>query len=160
MLPIAARGPPPGRLKFVCFKRQSLGLHRPRVVSGPVWGKGGAMAAVGDLDRPWEFNDPRRDRAMIPYTDECSAAVIEAAAVSLVLMRAPMWLGDAGPTVSVLVSLGAAAYDALYDAVADARDQDYTWDQIAGRLAMSATAARRRYAGYAGWRRGLPLDWD
>ena len=28
------------------------------------------MAAVGDLGGPWEFTDPRRNGAMIPYTDE------------------------------------------------------------------------------------------
>lgn len=118
------------------------------------------MAAVADLGRPWEFTDPRRDRAMIPYTDEHTALVIDEAVTSLVLMRAPMWLGDAGPTISVLVSLAGQAEDLVLEAVAAARDQDYTWDQIASRLATTATTARRRYAGYARWRASLPFDGD
>lgn len=109
------------------------------------------MAAVPDLGRPWELTDPRRDRATIPYTDEDTAFFIDEAVTSLVLMRAPMWLGDAGPTISVLVSLAGQVEDLVFDAVTGARDQGYTWDQIASRLATSATAARRRYAGYLRW---------
>ena len=109
------------------------------------------MAAVVDLDRPWEAGDPLRDRAMIPYTDDDSAWALDEAVLSLVQLRAPTWLGDAGPRVSVLVSLACEAESLLFDAVADARDQGYTWDQIASRLAATAATARRRYAGYARW---------
>jgi hypothetical protein len=90
--------------------------------------------------------DPRRDRAMIPYTDHNSAAAVDQAVTTLVLLRAPMWLGDAGPTISALVSLAGHADSMLYDAVTAARAQGYTWDQIASRLATTAATARRRYA--------------
>jgi transposase-like protein len=59
--------------------------------------------------------------------------------------RAPSWLGDPGPTISVLVSLVYEAESRLDDAVADARDHGYSWDQIADRLGTSVTTARRRY---------------
>lgn len=107
------------------------------------------MATVPDLDRPWEWGDPRRDRALIPYVDEECAVILDEAVTSLALVRAPMWLGDAGPTVSVLVSLAEAIAGRLWDAVAEARDQGYTWDEIASRLAASPAGARRRYGPYA-----------
>ena len=118
------------------------------------------MAAVGDLGGPWEFTDPRRDGAMIPYTDEVTAVVIDEAVTSLVLMRAPMWFGDAGPRISVLVSLAGQAEDLVFDAVAGARGRGYTWDEIASRLGSTATTARRRYAGYTRWRASLAFDGD
>ncbi|MDQ6783150.1 MAG: hypothetical protein M3063_06865 [Actinomycetota bacterium] len=61
---------------------------------------------------------------------------------------------DAGARVSCLLSLAVEADDRLHDAVADARDQRYSWDDIAQRLATSTTTARRRFAGYARIRNG------
>jgi hypothetical protein len=97
---------------------------------------------------------------MVPYTDEDSVRLVEEAATSLVLLRAPMWLGDAGPMISVLVSFSDQAQDLLFDAVALARDQDYTWDDIARRLATTAISARRRHAGHARSRPALFSDGD
>ena len=115
------------------------------------------MATVADLDRPWEFCDPRRDRALCPYTDAGTAKAVDHAVTTLVILRAPMWLGDPGPVISVLVSVAGEADGRLYDAVADARDQGYSWDQVASRLATNVATARRRYASYSRWRRALPV---
>ncbi|MGA3221103.1 MAG: hypothetical protein ABSE77_18845 [Acidimicrobiales bacterium] len=111
------------------------------------------MAVVPDLERRWEMADPRRDRTLCPYTGPDTALVVDEAVQALVLLRAPMWLGDAGPVVSALVSLAAEADGRLHDAVADARDQGYSWDQLAFRLDTTAAAARRRYGPYSRWRR-------
>jgi len=116
------------------------------------------MACTPDLDRPWELSDPRRDRTVHPYNDADTVEIIDGAVTTLVLLRAPMWLGDAGPTISVLVSLGYEAGGRLHDAVADARDQGYSWDQIADRLDTSVATARRRYASYVGWKRRTRSD--
>src|ERR1019366_6088394 len=94
------------------------------------------MAAVPDLDRPGEMSDPRRDRALHPYTDAGTVAGIDQPVTTLVLLPAP--------TISVLVSLAAEADSRLYDAVADAADQGYSWDQVAFRLDASVATARRR----------------
>jgi len=110
------------------------------------------MAPTPDIDRPWECNDPRRDRAMIPYTDDHTAALIDEATTTLILMRAPMSLGDAGPAITALISLAGQADAMVCDAVADAREQGYTWDQIASRLTTTTATARRRYAAYTRWR--------
>lgn len=109
---------------------------------------------------PWIFSDPCRNETAIPYTDDDSATLIGEAVTMLTIFRAPLALGDAGATVSVLVSLAAEATDQLHDAVADAHDQGYTWDEIADRLNTSATTARRRYSAYTAWRRTQPLDDD
>ncbi|MCA1693782.1 MAG: hypothetical protein LC749_03125, partial [Actinobacteria bacterium] len=111
---------------------------------------------VPDLDRPWELCDRRRDRTLCPYTGADTAEIIDRAVGALVVLRAPMWLGDPGPTLSVLVSLAGEADGRLYDAVAAARDQGYSWEQIASRLATSVATARRRYASYSRWRTTTP----
>lgn len=102
------------------------------------------MAA--DPDDPWAFTDPRCDHPAIPFTDEHTMVLIDRTLESLVLLRSPMQLGDAGATISALVSLAAEIDNRLDSAVADARDQDYTWDAIASRLATTTVTARRRYA--------------
>lgn len=81
---------------------------------------------------------------MTPYTDDNTAALIDEAA-TVVMTRALMLFGDAGPTISVLVSLVRQAQAMLFDAVADARDQEYTWEQIGSRLSTGPSAARHRY---------------
>ncbi len=115
------------------------------------------MATVSDPDRPWELSDPRRDRSLCPYTDAGTATAVDHAVATLVVLRAPMWSGSPGPVISVLVSLACEADGRLYDAVADARDQGYSWDQIVSRLATSVATARRRYASYSRWRSALPV---
>jgi hypothetical protein len=124
----------------------------PDATDDPDWGD-----ETGD---PWAFNDPHRNQTAIPCTDDDTATLIREAVVTLTIFRAPMGLGDAGATVSTLVSLAAEADGQLWDAVADARDQGYTWDQIADRLATSVTTARRRFAAYTKWRHTQPLEPD
>jgi hypothetical protein len=109
-----------------------------------------------DLDRPWQLNDPGRDRTTTPYNDADTVKAIDRAATAVILSRAPRWLGDPGPTISVLVSLVDEAESRLDDAVADARDHGYSWGQIADRLGIRVTTARRRYAWWTRYRDGLP----
>lgn len=106
-------------------------------------------------DGPWDMADPRRDRSAIPYTDADTEALIDELIDTLVIFRCPMGLGDTGPTISALASLEAEIALRLPDAVADARDQGYTWQEIAARLATTASAARQRHAAYTRSRREL-----
>ncbi len=107
---------------------------------------------IGD---PWAFEDPPLNRTAIPYTDNDTAELVDRAVKDLTIFRGSS-SGDTGAVVSVLVSLAGEAEGLLWDAVADARDHGYTWDEIADRLATSITTARRRYAGYTNWRRTQP----
>jgi hypothetical protein len=112
------------------------------------------------LAGPWEFSDPLRDKTAIPYTDSDTIALIDEAVDDLVALRCPLGRGDAGAVLSCLVSLIDEAESRLWDGVADARDQDYTWDEIADRLARTARAVRRRYADYTRWRRSFGSEHD
>jgi hypothetical protein len=88
----------------------------------------------------------------VPFTDAASRTILEAAVLCLATLRGGCH-DDAGATVSVLVSLLAEGECWLPDLVADARDQCYSWDAIAQRLATTISTARHRYAAYATWRR-------
>ena len=91
------------------------------------------------------MHDPRSNRALHPDNDADSAEILDEAVSALVLLRAPMWLGDAAVTTSVLVTLASEAEGRLHDAVAAARDQDHNWEEIARSLGTSVSTARRRY---------------
>lgn len=91
------------------------------------------------------------DRTAIPATDATTAELIKAAVATLIRCRHGR-SDDAGATVSALVSLAAEAEGRLDDAVADARHQGCTRDQLAERLASTHPTARRRYAAYTRWR--------
>jgi AraC-like DNA-binding protein len=93
------------------------------------------------------------DHTAIPATDCVTAALIDAAVVELIERRSGC-INDAGARVSCLLSLAVEADDRLHDAVADARQQRYSWEEIAQRLATSTTTARRRFAAYARLRDG------
>ncbi|MGH9157134.1 MAG: hypothetical protein ACRD1K_15140 [Acidimicrobiales bacterium] len=92
-----------------------------------------------------------------PVVDEQSAAVLEEALHSLTMLRSAGYEGDAGARLHVLASLMAQAEAVLADAVADARDQDYSWAEIAERLGMATATARRRFA-HAAAIRVVPFD--
>jgi hypothetical protein len=102
---------------------------------------------------------PGCGQTLHPYLDEASLAVVGQAVASLACARGS-GPGDAGAALSCLASLVAEAQSRLPDAVADARDQGYTWAEIAARLASSAATARRRYGGYACWRAASAMSDD
>ncbi len=89
-----------------------------------------------------------RDLTAIPATDCSAAALIHGAAAELIRRRNGR-ADDAGAQVSALLSLAIEADDRLHDAVADAREQHYSWEDIAQRLATTSATARRRFGAYA-----------
>jgi hypothetical protein len=118
------------------------------------------VAAAPVPDSPWTMTDPRRPCPAIPYTDADSETLVAELVDTLTIFRCPMGLGDAGATVSVLASIEAEITFQLLDAVADARDQDYTWNDIAKRLGTTASTARHRYAAYVRSRQELQYGPD
>jgi hypothetical protein len=107
----------------------------------------------------WAMTDPRRRYPAGPLVDEVGEAVLAVAVEELVLLRSPMWSGDAGAVLHALASLAAQINEWLPDAVADARDQDYPWSEIARMIGVTTATAQRRFAAHA--RKGrLPLDAD
>lgn len=96
---------------------------------------------------------------MYPSIDEQTLALVADAVESLVCSRGS-GPGDAGAALAALASLIAEAQSRLPDAVADARERDYTWEEIAARLAATASTVGRRYREYARWRAALPVRGD
>src|SRR5450759_2779447 len=82
------------------------------------------------------------DQMPTPVVDDLSATVLDDALGEL---RTPYWLGNSAVRLHALASLLAQAHALLPDAVAQARDQDLTWDQIGALLGLPGPAAARRY---------------
>jgi hypothetical protein len=80
-----------------------------------------------------------------PRADEATEAILDEAVASLGPLRGLDWLGDAAITVHLLASLQRQIQDRLPDAVADARDQDYSWAEIGDLLGLTRAAAWHRY---------------
>ena len=80
-----------------------------------------------------------------PRADDDSALVLEQALDDLARLRTTYWLGDSGVRLHALASLISQAHQMLPAAIADARDQELTWADIAQLLGVSpSTAARLR----------------
>jgi hypothetical protein len=85
------------------------------------------------------------DELPAPRIDPDSAAVLTEAIDALAAIRTPYWLGDSGVHLHALTSLHGQAQQLLPDAVAQARDQDLTWQEIGQLLGITAATAARRY---------------
>lgn len=94
-----------------------------------------------------ELIDPHEDRTTVAYPDNLSEGLVEDAMDSLILMRAGS-PNDGGAQLSVLTSLIEELDSRIPEAVFAARDQGYTWQEIAERLAMAESTARQRYGDY------------
>jgi hypothetical protein len=85
------------------------------------------------------------DQMPAPVVDDVSATVLDEAIDTLAGLRTPYWLGDSAVRLHALASLLAQGNAMLPHAVAQARDQDLTWDQIGQLLGLTGPAAARRY---------------
>jgi len=103
------------------------------------------------------LDDPRRPYPPRPMLDDDSADVLDQAVAALVALRAPMHFGDAGADLHAVVSLIAEARDRLPRTVADARDQQHTWTEIARQLGVSRLHVLARFGGRTA-RRRTPLE--
>jgi hypothetical protein len=109
--------------------------------------------------KTWQLADPRRLHPDHVVVDDDSAEALELAVYHLEGARSPMNHGDGALRVHILTSLIAQADALLADAVADARDQDHQWADIAAQLGVTADTARRRYTHHHRTR-NVPLDPD
>jgi hypothetical protein len=85
------------------------------------------------------------DQMPAPVADDLSATVLGEAIDTLASLRTPYWLGDSAVHLHALASLLTQAQQLLPDAVAQARDQDLTWNEIGQLLGLSGQAVARRY---------------
>jgi hypothetical protein len=105
------------------------------------------------------MREPRRDHYLAPATGDDTDVVLQAAIESLGDLRGLAWLGDAGARLHLLTSLMAETERQLPRAVADARDQEYSWAEIGDLLGVTRASAWQRYAGRTQDNR-TPLDPD
>lgn len=96
---------------------------------------------------PRNMREPHRDHYLPPATGPDTERVLEHAITSLGNLRGYGWLGDAGMNLHLLVSLIRQAQQQLPRAVADARDQELSWAEIADLLGTTRASAWQRYAG-------------
>ena len=104
-------------------------------------------------------NDPWRSCPPAPAVGDDTKAVLEEAVHTLTMLRSPMLEGDALAAIHATVSLIAQAQATLPNLIADARDQDHTWADIALQFGVTPTAAIARHLGRARHRTN-PTDID
>jgi hypothetical protein len=93
--------------------------------------------------RPLRLTTPEEIPA--PVVDDLSATVLGEAIDTLAALRTPYWLGDTAVHLHALASLLVQAQRLIPDAVAQARDQELTWEEIGQLLGLSGSTAARRY---------------
>lgn len=101
---------------------------------------------------------PQRTHHTGPATGIDTEVVLDAAVESLGTVRGLQWVGDGGARLHVLASLMAEARARLPRAVADARDQDYSWAEIGDLLGITRAAAWQRFARPGHRERRTPVD--
>ena len=94
-------------------------------------------------DRRLRLTKP--DDLPAPVADDLSATVLSEAIDALAALRTPYWLGDTAVHLHALASLLTQTQRLLPEAVAQARDQELTWDEIGQLLGLSGSTAARRY---------------
>ena len=139
------------------------------------------MAIISDTTGRWELVTPDRriiawrhphnfdgtgrwhfvvaDRTTTPYRDDDTMELVDDLIDSLIICRSGS-TADAGAQLSVIASLIAELDARLPEAIFEARDQDHTWAEIAGRLAMPESTIRHRYSDYITCRKEMPNNYD
>ena len=135
--------PMPSYLPKVCLGTEALPA-KPRCSCG-----------VGAEEGP-DAHQTGCDRALEPYVGPDTWALVGAALRCLVGSRGGT-PGDPRAELSCLASLLAEAQSCLPDTVTDALEQGCSWAEVASRLAVAKSTARRRYDDYATWRAFLPF---
>ena len=93
----------------------------------------------------WHIPDPSRPHPDRPIIDDDTADAVENAIHHISTNRSPLNETHAGLRLHALASLIAQAQALLPTAVADARNHDFHWTEIAAELGITTSAARRRY---------------
>ena len=91
------------------------------------------------------MRETRRNHYLAPASGDDAEAVLEDALVTLGTQR-QLWPGDAGVILHLLTSFTAQTERRLPQAVADARDQGYSWAEIADLLGVTRASAWQRFA--------------
>jgi hypothetical protein len=110
-----------------------------------------------DATGRWHYVDPLDDRTTEPYRDDDTTDLVDDLIDSLIICRSGSTT-DAGAQLSAIASLFAELDARLPETIFEARNQAYTWRQIASRLAMAESTIPNRYGSYVACRKEMPLD--
>src|SRR5579859_5900482 len=110
-----------------------------------------------DTTGRWHYVDPVADRSGQPYRDDDTISLVDDLIDTLIICRSGS-TADAGAQLSIIASLTAELDARLPETIFEARDQDYTWAQIAARLNFAESTIRHRYGDYVACRKDMPLD--
>jgi hypothetical protein len=109
-----------------------------------------------DATGRWHFVVPD-DRTIEPYRDVDTIELVDDMVDSLIICRSGS-TGDAGAQLSIMASLTEELDARLPETIFEARNQDYTWAEIAARLAMPESTIRHRYGDYVTCRKEMPPE--
>ena len=91
-------------------------------------------------DDPWAVRDPwTQAHPVAPVVDEDTAAVLDEAIATLVLLRPPASSSDALAALNAVADLRAEVDHRLAAMVADALEHGFLWSEIGKQLSMTAT---------------------
>lgn len=107
----------------------------------------------------WHYVDPIIDRTKQPYRDEDTTELVNDLVDSLIIFRSSS-TSDAGAQLSVITSVTAELDARLPETIFEARNQAYTWAEIAERLEMPESTVRHRYSDYVTRRKEMPDNYD
>jgi DNA-directed RNA polymerase specialized sigma24 family protein len=112
-----------------------------------------------DATGRWHYVDPLIDRTRQPYRDEDTTKLVDDLIHSLIIFRSGS-TADAGAQLSVITSATAELDARLPETIFEARNQAYTWAEIAERLEMPESTVRHRYSDYVARRKEMPDNYD
>ena len=95
---------------------------------------------------PRNMREPRRDHYIKPAIGPDTNHVLNDAITALGTLRNLAWHDDPGATLHLLVSLIHQAEQQLPTAINNARNQNYSWAQIADLLGVTRASAWQRHA--------------
>jgi hypothetical protein len=108
---------------------------------------GEAPGTVLELHAGVPYSPPLDE--LLPLDGQDTVTVVEGTVAELATFWSPFGLADAAAALSCLGFLAHEAERRLWDAVADARQQGCSWEEIASRLCREAGGVEQRYAAYA-----------
>jgi DNA-directed RNA polymerase specialized sigma24 family protein len=107
----------------------------------------------------WHYVDLIIDRTKQPYRDDDTIDLVDDLVDSLIICRSGS-SADAGAQLSIIASLTEELNARLPETIFEARNQAYTWAEIAARLAIPESTIRHRYSDYVACRKEMPDNHD
>ena len=146
-------GPGGGHVRRLCpgcmryFERESGSMYCSDACKLSHWKRRQPDRSQTTAARAADLGQVIGARAPAPYLADDSARVLDEATASLGTLRRLAWVGDAGAMLHLLGSLAEEIEAQLGETIREAREQDYSWNEITALLGASRERAKRLAAG-------------